>query len=659
MEAFEDYNHAATLSNDPELYYQRGMLFQQIKNYRRALADYNKYNELSANRTPQLYNSVGVCQSQLGDVENAIISFKNAFEKDDTFSDAYLNYAQMHKEIGLWEKAEILYDEVLAKYSSQIHLPQFEKTIAQLYYLRSVLQYSLGKPFHALGYAKRFLDLITVDADQKTLKTSYTMKELIQSYTQLAMTYSSLGNYNDALKYYNLILAHEPENVCRVQKRLMFYYYSKLDVSLSNFNLDRDFDSMWKEIWSKGLAANPLDIPDSPLEKSTIYDLDAPENHTNMTLTPQQHKMFELACRFGPWVQINSRGFIPNLRLHRGFGLAVLEMAQALINNIDSIHRTGQPMMVPNASSSSKYYTKEGQHLFGYRDLFDIIVKWRQLSEPSDPVWWIDGLQRESFEEGFGLQTPMLSGQLRCIRYYSYFKMGFDVLRIQASEQYYLASSLPVTPSKNAKKKIKKAYTLTELYSIIGQDFYIVCPCHSLANSNLQSTVLEGTRLTVLKREPEGYEFTIRCPSMPIRWKAMSDEITECYDRMILSLYHLRYPDDNPHLEPSTPDPLYYSLLLFYYWTNFSPLTRGSAYCGYGVLYAIVLAFGYQITSPIPEGRQFDWEAIFTSHPEVFIQKMKPLLTIEPFPVEEINTTGALLTLRDMLKVLHWNMNYE
>ena len=46
-------------------------------------------------------------------------------------------------------------------------------------------------------------------------------------------------------------------------------------------------------------------------------------------------------------------------------------------------------------------------HQFGWRDLFDVGVRWRQISEPNDPVWWIDRFPSQAFEDGFGLQTPI------------------------------------------------------------------------------------------------------------------------------------------------------------------------------------------------------------------------------------------------------------
>jgi hypothetical protein len=54
--------------------------------------------------------------------------------------------------------------------------------------------------------------------------------------------------------------------------------------------------------------------------------------------------------------------------------------------------------------------------LFDWRDAFDVVVRWRQLSEPNDPVWWIDRLSPEAFQEGFGLQTPLVNGQLKVMQ---------------------------------------------------------------------------------------------------------------------------------------------------------------------------------------------------------------------------------------------------
>lgn len=65
-------------------------------------------------------------------------------------------------------------------------------------------------------------------------------------------------------------------------------------------------------------------------------------------------------------------------RQHRMFGLAVLEMYNALKDAID------------------------------FRTFFNISVNWRRLAEPTQPVWWIDTLTTDEFEEGLALETPLV-----------------------------------------------------------------------------------------------------------------------------------------------------------------------------------------------------------------------------------------------------------
>ena len=44
-------------------------------------------------------------------------------------------------------------------------------------------------------------------------------------------------------------------------------------------------------------------------------------------------------------------------------------------------------------------------------------------------MWWIDRLSPEAFAEGFGLQTPLVNGQLKVIRYHPYFDQAFTLMK--------------------------------------------------------------------------------------------------------------------------------------------------------------------------------------------------------------------------------------
>lgn len=128
------------------------------------------------------------------------------------------------------------------------------------------------------------------------------------------------------------------------------------------------------------------------------------------------------ASPIGPGIQLRCPGFLSNSRQHRMFGLASLELAQLVRKHWDSVKAGSTGAMVPDAGSSAWQPRDKvpagggaGEHPVGYRDLFDVAVRWRQLSEPNDPVWWIDRLTPGAFREGFGLQTPMVNGQLKVI----------------------------------------------------------------------------------------------------------------------------------------------------------------------------------------------------------------------------------------------------
>lgn len=50
-----------------------------------------------------------------------------------------------------------------------------------------------------------------------------------------------------------------------------------------------------------------------------------------------------------------------------------------------------------------------------WRDLYEAASRWRREADPNDAVWWIDRLPARAFAEGFGLQTPMVAGQLEVL----------------------------------------------------------------------------------------------------------------------------------------------------------------------------------------------------------------------------------------------------
>ena len=167
---------------------------------------------------------------------------------------------------------------------------------------------------------------------------------------------------------------------------------------------------------------------------------------TRFEIRESDKDVLDKSFHLGHWMQLDTPGFIRNHRQHRQFGLAVLQMAKQLKRHTELVRNGLGGLKIRDTASSKKFAfhttsssgstasdissTKaKSMHSFGWRDFFDIAVKWRQVSDSNDAVWWIDALTTQAFEDGFGLQTPIVNGQLKTIRYYSYFdKLPFLLL---------------------------------------------------------------------------------------------------------------------------------------------------------------------------------------------------------------------------------------
>ena len=162
--------------------------------------------------------------------------------------------------------------------------------------------------------------------------------------------------------------------------------------------------------------------------------------------------VLRVARSIGSGIQLTCPGFLTNVRQHRMFGLATLELAQLARRHWDSLGSGGTGAVVPDTGSSTWSPAASGnvgdstsvaEHPLGYRDVFDVAVRWRQLSEPNDPVWWIDRLTPEAFREGFGLQTPMVNGQLKVRRVTS---PPLETVPTEKNGYFFVAERLPPPP---------------------------------------------------------------------------------------------------------------------------------------------------------------------------------------------------------------------
>lgn len=246
---------------------------------------------------------------------------------------------------------------------------------------------------------------------------------------------------------------------------------------------------------------------------------------------------------------------------------------------------------------------------------------------------------------GFALQTPIISGQMKILKYYPYFDRCFELLkRLIPTQQRGL--------SYDRKVLIRKCKTAEEMHSIVGDDFYVITPCHPRCKGG---KVMEGTRLT-LQKQKYGHLLTIRTPGIPGRGIQYNKELSKVWKELTNNA-KVRTQKNEEHLEKSVE----LSLIFYFYWVNFGALTRGTAATGGLILHALIVANGYRVTAPIPKGKQIDWEAITTPTHTEFIKITRGWLNVIPLseddsdmPINDLpQVSEHVTTIRHMITILN------
>eukprot|EP01126_Amoeba_proteus_P053955 TRINITY_DN6605_c0_g1_i5.p1 TRINITY_DN6605_c0_g1~~TRINITY_DN6605_c0_g1_i5.p1 ORF type:complete len:253 (+),score=45.10 TRINITY_DN6605_c0_g1_i5:101-859(+) len=240
----------------------------------------------------------------------------------------------------------------------------------------------------------------------------------------------------------------------------MLWWQRRLDKPLSSMNPDRDLSAEFKEYFCKSLRPSFLrSYTKQPQLDSRIHDV----VYSAIPKSPNAAKLLNYSAWYGRLLHQRAPGYLSNARQQRMAGLATVHVAQVLRSYLFQ----GKKM----ESGAGSSFTKQS-HQFGWRDVYDIIVKWRQISEPNDPVWWVDRLSKEQFSEGFGAQTPMVSGQCPSVRYSPMVQMAFPILKCQLLVQQVMSERL--------EECVRNAKDLDELYQVMKRDFWVVTSCYSL-----------------------------------------------------------------------------------------------------------------------------------------------------------------------------------
>ncbi|CAH8345100.1 unnamed protein product [Eruca vesicaria subsp. sativa] len=644
-EAVEDLTRALELEpKSPDILHERGIINFRSKDFTAAVKDLSICLKQEKDNK-SAYTYLGLSFASLGEYIKAEEAHLKSIQLDSNYLEAWLHLAQFYQELADYSKALECIDQVL----------QVDNRVWKAYHLR-------GLVFHGLGEHRKAIQELSIG-----LK----IESSIECLYLRGSCYHAVGEYRDAVKDYDATVDVELDAVEKFvlqclafyQKELALYTASKVSSEFFCFDIDGDIDPMFKEYWCKRL--HPKDVCEKVYRQPPLRESlkKGKLKKQDLAITKPKANLLRFTDLIGKRIQYDCPGFLPNRRQHRMAGLAVLEIAQKVSKawriewrnsnkgtakngkknrrreriNMLSQNRGGAGCSTSTSSETSTGYASledrsSGRSMLSWQEVYSSAVRWRQISEPCDPVVWVNKLSEE-FNSGFGSHTPMVLGQAKVIRYFPNYERTLNLAKTIIKEKLCVRSKADkvIDLSKDDKiEEIMRAETCEELHKIVGEDFWVATWCHSTA---FEGKRLEGTRITCIKKPGTlGYDFAIRTPCTPARWSDFDEEMTSAWEALCTAYCGENYGSTDLDALETVRDAI---LRMTYYWYNFMPLARGTAVTGFVVLLGLLLAANMEFTESIPKGLQIDWEAILSVEPDSFVGSVKSWL----YPSLKINTS--------------------
>ncbi|CAI5496784.1 unnamed protein product [Closterium sp. Naga37s-1] len=255
--------------------------------------------------------------------------------------------------------------------------------------------------------------------------------------------------------------------------------------------------------------------------------------------------------------------------------------------------------------SSSGGKGSGGGVLKGWRDVYEVITRWRQISDPTDAVLWKDQLKNR-FAQGFRSSTPIKVWDLQTVKYYPVFNKSFEAMReaLLESEQAFTNNQPFSVPRNTRGDMITRAADLQALHQAVGKDFLVQAPCYSHA---VPGKDLTGSMFEILK-STHAFSFYTHTPVSPQRWHDFDQELTAAWQALCAAVLDAHTEAVDPHrYRQRIQDAI---LRLGYFWFQLMPLTRGSAMVGLVSILGLSMAADMQTTTLIPHGVQVGWDVL-------------------------------------------------
>ena len=209
-----------TFANDSEIFYNLGIVYEKLKNFKKAKESYKKAIEIEPDAIDAIYNLGLVC-TDLKEFDTAISCFEKVISDDNQDSNSYFNlglvYFKMQnyeKAIGYFQKTiDINNEDIYAHFylgniykhigANEDARSEFTKVLdispdySWAYYNLAVLDYENGDIENSLNHLEQTIQLNPLDID---------------AYKIYIKILAKIGNYEDAEEIINIALENCGEN---------------------------------------------------------------------------------------------------------------------------------------------------------------------------------------------------------------------------------------------------------------------------------------------------------------------------------------------------------------------------------------------------------------------------------------------------------------
>ncbi|CAF2032728.1 hypothetical protein HID58_078803 [Brassica napus] len=286
-----------------------------------------------------------------------------SIQLDSNYLEAWLHLAQHYQELADHHKAMECTEHALQVNYRMLHYPVLTR-VWKAYHLR-------GLAFHGLGEHRKAIQELSI---------GLSIENSIECLYLRGSCYHAVGEYRDAVKDYDATVDVELDAVEKFVLQCLAFYQVPRDVFF--------VDNPEKEI--------ALYTASKASSEFSCFDIDG-----------DLDQMFKIICL--------SRYFTMSTGA-KGNGKKARRKERI---NMLSHNRGGAGCSTSSSSETSTVYASLEDRSSGRSilEVYSSAVRWRQISEPCDPVVWVNKLSEE-FNSGFGSDTPMVLGQAKVVRYF-------------------------------------------------------------------------------------------------------------------------------------------------------------------------------------------------------------------------------------------------